>query len=156
MQTNCSRYATKDFKIQNRKRWQLDLAQWLAASGIEQDWGVERERERPKYMRSVNAVPCGCGTCYFCVAGITTGVAHRLGNRQREHDAALAAQTTHKWVSCSSNKCGWCVDERVRKYSESPTSARKKVVTYSTFTCSACDSLHRPICKTCRLKAAGH
>ena len=149
------RYANAKGQI-NRWKWQCDYAQWLAAAGIEQDWGGEREEgRRPVYLRQANRmIPCACQTCYFCLAKITTGVAHRQGARQRDHDAALNA-IPHKWTAVSCNKCGWCLDKRRAAYTEEAASVSRGAVSNSSkVTCLKCDPAGRPLCKKCRNSAA--
>ena len=42
---------------------------------IMKEW--DGKSEKPDWMHNRACVPCDCNECYFCINGITSGVAHR-------------------------------------------------------------------------------
>ena len=80
-------------KVFDRQAWQMDLAQFLVAQGLSDDWDgaptAVTAMDKPKWMRKRNVLPCSCKTCYFCVHGMTHGVAHKT-----KVSAAAAAATS--------------------------------------------------------------
>lgn len=141
-------------RVFDRHKWQMDLAQWLVAQGIRDDWTVPANK--PGWMRKMNLLPCDCKTCYFCVRGFTSGVQHKpkVSAAQKAEAAATAtaaatAVKTHAWVQASSeNRCGLCLDAGTKKGLSGK--ARTDGARKSRYTCLGCDPTGRPICKKCR------
>lgn len=144
-------------KVFDRQLWQMDLAQFLVAQGIQEDWNGTASSDKPKWMRKMNVLPCSCKTCYFCVRGLTHGVAHKekLSAAQKAAAAAAAAAaataSTHKWEKASSgNKCGICLDKKSK--AGVVGTIRRLGVASSTITCFGCMPTGRTVCKRCRTK----
>ena len=58
-----------------RHDFQIDLALSVMNYGIGLQWDGESD-ERPNFMRQNHFFPCDCNKCFFCLNGITTGIAH--------------------------------------------------------------------------------
>ena len=58
-----------------RHDFQIDLALSVMNYGIGLQWDGESD-ERPNFVQQNNFVPCNCNKCFFCLNGITTGIAH--------------------------------------------------------------------------------
>jgi hypothetical protein len=66
------RYLSKNA---GRHDFQVELGIALLNCAIEMDWnGVG---PKPAWMRQTVLVPCDCKMCYFCLKGLTNGVAHK-------------------------------------------------------------------------------
>lgn len=155
---SCSRHTIADTQTRRTRltggSGNVIMQNGLLQQASSRTWG-ERGGGRPAYLRQANRmIPCACQTCYFCLAKITTGVAHRQGARQRDHDAALNA-IPHKWTAVSGHKCGWCLDKRGAEYPEEAASVSRGAVSNSSkVTCLKCDPAGRPLCRKCRNSAA--
>ncbi len=66
--------------------FQIDLALSIMNYGIGLQWDGE-SATRPNFMWQREFVPCDCGKCFFCLKGITIGIAHP---RQREQRLLLS------------------------------------------------------------------
>ena len=55
--------------------FQIDLALSVMNYRISVQWDVESD-ERSNFMRQDPFIPCDCNKCFFCLNGITTGIAH--------------------------------------------------------------------------------
>jgi hypothetical protein len=55
--------------------FQIDLALSVMNYGIGLQWDGESDK-RPNFMRQDPFVPCDCNKSFFCLNGITTGIAH--------------------------------------------------------------------------------
>jgi len=58
-----------------RHDFQIDLALSVMNYGIGLQWDGESDK-RPNFIRQNHFVPCDCNKCFFCLNGITTGIAH--------------------------------------------------------------------------------
>jgi hypothetical protein len=55
----------------------------------------------PNFMRQGPFVPCDCGICFFCLNGITTGIAHPASKKEELLWRA-------DWVSLGMKSGGYC------------------------------------------------
>jgi hypothetical protein len=62
--------------------FQIDLALSIMNYGIGLQWDGE-SATRPNFMRQREFVPCDCGKCFFCLKGITIGIAHPPSKRAK-------------------------------------------------------------------------
>jgi hypothetical protein len=58
-----------------RHDFQIDLALSVMNYGISLQWDGESDKI-PNFMRQNHFVPCDCNKGFFCLNGITTGIAH--------------------------------------------------------------------------------
>jgi hypothetical protein len=58
-----------------RHNFQIDLALSIMNHGIGLQWDGASAK-RPNFMRQDPFVPYNCGKCFFCLNGITTGIAY--------------------------------------------------------------------------------
>jgi hypothetical protein len=65
----------KYLKKEGHYQFQIDLAMALIDMGIKEDWKDPFEdKDKPKWMRKEDEVPCQCRKCFFCCIGKTTGI----------------------------------------------------------------------------------
>ena len=134
--------------VNGRHDFQIDMGLALMNRGIEYDW--PEGKPRPKWIRKRDVVPYDCKKCYFCLHGMTNGITHKDGSRDRE--VVYANGVRVKTKNCtdvqvnlfkSSQYCKMCY----RKQDESICSGiRKKNCKFSKLGCPSCQE---SICKWC-------
>ena len=67
----------KDYldKNEGRREFQIDLALSIMNYGLSLDWDDDPAKQ-PDYVRGDAFTPCDCEKCFFCIHGLTSGVAH--------------------------------------------------------------------------------
>jgi hypothetical protein len=61
-------------------------------------------------MRQKEILPCSCHTCYFCVTGITKGVAHPDMSQPRSATGVTKKRKRRRKKSAPAGACGEYVD----------------------------------------------
>ena len=135
-----------------RHDFQIDLALSLMNYGIGLQWDGE-SAERPNFMRQDPFVPCDCGKCFFCLNGITNGIAHPPKKKAKvtvEYKCG-AHVTTNKCTDVrvslgleSGQYCRMCYRKQLT--TKLLAKERKKTCRTSAMGCSICKE---PICKEC-------
>ena len=101
-------------------------------------------------MRTGDFIPCNCKTCYFCLNGHTSGIAHV--NRKRPPVVEYKCETRVKTKKCSvvrvdlgkgNSYCRMCYMNTEKTGS---TAEKKKKYSRSRLGCVIC---REKICKTC-------
>ena len=64
-----------------RRKFQIDLGIALLNYGIGLDWDDTKVSPKPRWTRQSEFVPCDCEKCFFCLKGLTTGIAHKKNER---------------------------------------------------------------------------
>lgn len=147
-----------------RRKFQIDLGIALMNYGIELDWDGDKESQRPRWMRQSEFVPCDCEKCFFCLHGLTTGIAHPKNERVMIEYACGSRRRTNK---CSSERvllkkkngddmvnsayCRMCY--RKQDNDEIETEVKKSRCRKSKFGCVQCKE---PICDSCWPKYDKH
>ena len=135
-----------------RHDFQIDLALSLMNYGIGLQWDGE-SAERPNFMRQDPFVPCDCGKCFFCLKGITNGIAHPPEKKAKvtvEYKCGARVTTnkcTNERVSlglASGSYCRMCYRKQLT--TELLANERKKRCRTSQMGCPICKE---PICKEC-------
>jgi hypothetical protein len=113
----------------------------------------KRPPERPNFMRQDPFVPCDCGKCFFCLNGITTGIAHPPTKKAKvtvEYKCGTRV-TTNKCtdvrvsLGLSSGKyCRMCYRKQLT--TELSAKDRQQRCRTSRMGCPICKE---PICKEC-------
>ncbi len=81
-----------------RHNFQIDLALSIMNYGIGLQWdGVGAKR--PNFMWQDLFVPWDCGKCFFCLNGITTGIAHPPSKKSK----VTVEYASRTWAT--TNKC---------------------------------------------------
>ncbi len=83
--------------------FQIDLALSIMNYGIGLQWDGE-SATRPNFLQQTAFVPCDCGKCFFCLNGITTGIAHPPSTR---------AKVTVEYACGTRVKTNKCMSDRV-------------------------------------------
>ncbi len=97
-----------------RRDFQIDLALSIMNYGIGLQWD-RASAKRPNFMRQDPFVPCDCGKCFFCLNGITTGIACPPSKKAKvtvEYACGMRVTTnkcTDEWVNLGmlSGSCCW-------------------------------------------------
>ncbi len=157
-------------KNNGRRKMQIELGILLLNHAIELDmqkgkptykkdgttYTPWKDGERPKWMRQSAPIPCQCKQCYFCLNGITTGIAHPLKKRKVTIKAKNLVVKTSQCinervnVATRTSYCRMCYRKQhdavksdgTKKSSEE----KKKDCNYSKMGCVQCEE---PICKSC-------
>ena len=82
--------------------FQIDLAISIMNYCIGLQWDGE-SATKPNFMRQAEFVPCNCDKCFFCLNGITTGIAHPPSKRAKV-TVEYACGTRVKTNKCTSNQ----------------------------------------------------
>jgi hypothetical protein len=138
-----------DFQIQ------IDMALSVMNYGIGLQWDGESD-ERPTFMRQNPFVPCDCNKCFFCLNGITTGIAHPPTKKAKvtvEYKCGKCVMTNKctdvrvslGMVLVSGSYCRMCYRKQLT--TELSTKERRKTSRTSAMGCPICKE---PICKECR------
>jgi hypothetical protein len=143
-------YLRKDGRFQ----FQIDLAQALINYALEHEW-EDLDGPRPNWMRQKEFLPCDCKNCFFCLKGLTNGIAHKKQKSTRtifvQHDNSrtMTKDCTTKRVGlkrgsqfcrmCYRKQCNGTEEERARSMREKQNACK-----FSTMGCPSCDEL---ICK---------
>lgn len=100
-------------------------------------------------------MPCDCNRCYFCLNGITNGLAHAESRKKRKIEVVMANDVRIRMNMCTdvrvtildnSDYCRMCY--RIHR-SENPSlgyKAIRKMCSKSRMGCAQCKE---PICKSC-------
>ena len=86
-----------------RRKFQIDLGIALLNYGIGLDWDGIKVSLKPHWMRQLEFVPCDCEKCFFCLKGLTTGIAHKKNERVKIEYTCGSRRHTKK-----------CTTERVK------------------------------------------
>lgn len=151
----------KKYRSKNggRHDLQIDLAMSIINYGISLDWDG-KSKERPSYMRQAAFVPCDCGACFFCINGLTNGIAHKHTGKRRssEGGGGSATKKSRAVVECTMGKrvgltledgspmkwndfCKKCLEKRDGKWKD-----KVKNCPTSKLGCAKCNE---PICREC-------
>jgi hypothetical protein len=69
--------------------FQIDLAQSLINYAIENEW-EDLDGSCPNWMQQAKFIPCDCNNCFFCLKGLTNGIAENKRKSTRiifvQHD----------------------------------------------------------------------
>ena len=151
-----------------RRRFQVDLGIALMNYGIGLDWDGDKDSQRPSWMRQSEFVPCDCEKCFFCLHGLTNGIAHPRNKNVTIEYACGSRRRTNK---CSTERvllkkkngedmdysdyCRMCLRMQPdNDYYRSLTSRqRKKLCNNSRTGCVQCEE---PICDSCWPKYDKH
>ena len=57
-------------------RFQIDFGMALINYALENEW-EDIEGPRPNWIRQRGFIPCNCNNCFFCLKGLTNGIAHK-------------------------------------------------------------------------------
>ncbi len=135
-----------------RHDFQINLALSIMNYGIGLQWDGE-SATRPNFMRQIAFVPCDCGKCFFCLKGITIGIAHppsKIAKVTVEY-ACGKRVTTNKCTGDrvrldlkSGKYCRMCYQKQVS--TELKAKERKGRCRLSALGCPICKE---PICKEC-------
>jgi hypothetical protein len=138
-----------------------ELPSWIMAL----DWtGMVIRSQWPRWMRQSEFVPCDCEKCFFCLHGLTTGIAHPKNERVTIEYACGSRRRTNK---CSTERvllkkkngddmvnsvyCRMCY--RKQDNDEIETEVKKSRCRKSKFGCVQCKE---PICDSCWPKYDKH
>ena len=95
--------------------FQMDLGHALISKGIKMDCpniaDLDDPKKRPPYMRKKDWIPCSCNRCFFCVQGLTHGIAHKpkYGRRRVSTDTVIIDHPTMpEKLSKYTNYCRVC------------------------------------------------
>lgn len=147
-----SLYKKKD----GRYDFQIDLGIDLMNYGISKAW-PDLNQPRPNWMRQTPFVPCECKKCFFCLKGLTTGIAHRENRSIRttivHHDGSRTVTTGCTEVrvdlELGSSYCRQCY-RNAPKYNEDGVKMtavmKRKVCNSSRLGCSSCKE---HVCDAC-------
>ena len=128
---------------------QIDLGIAMMNYGIAMEWDGQSDT-RPDWMRQNSFVPCDCEKCFFCLNGLTNGIAHKSKKRKVTINYAGSRITTDKCTTKrmnfgmkNSDYCRMCY----RKQDDSLSSVAKKDRCKTSIL--GCPQCHEPICKAC-------
>ncbi len=109
--------------------------------------------KRPNFMRQDPFVPCNCGKCFFCLNGITTGIAHPPSKKVKvtvEFNCGTRLKTnkcTADRVSLGMKSGGYCrMCYRKQACTDLKANDRIQRCRTSAMGCAVCKE---PICKEC-------
>jgi hypothetical protein len=135
-----------------RHDFQIDLALSVMNYGIGLQWDGESD-ERPNFMRQNHFVPCNCNKCFFCLSGITTGIAHPPTKKAKitvDYKCGTPVTTnkcTDVQVSLGMQSGIYChMCYRKQLTTELSAKERKKTCRTSAMGCAICKE---SICKEC-------
>ena len=136
-----------------RHDFQIDLALSIMNYGIGLQWDGD-SATRPNFLQQTAFVPCNCGKCFFCLNGITTGIAHPPSKRAKvtvEYACGTRVKTnkcTRDWVNLglkSGEYCRMCYQKQVSTELVK-AKGRKQRCRTSRLGCAICKE---PICMEC-------
>jgi hypothetical protein len=139
-------------KNDGRYYFQMDLGTALISEGIFRDWKDPRDptSQKPPYMRQGEFVPCGCKTCFFCVNGFTTGIAHKRKQAtelQGGYDTVYCTGTREKISeSATSQRCRVCMK---RERELDPSASNKRIKSRAGSTRLGCRTCCTYVCSGC-------
>jgi hypothetical protein len=120
--------------------------------GISLQWDGKSD-ERPNFMRQNHFVPCDCNKCFFCLNGITIGIAHPPTKKAKvtvEYKFGTRV-TTNKCTDVrvslgmvSGSYCRMCYRKQLT--TELSANERRKTSRTSAIGCPICKE---PICTEC-------
>ena len=100
----------KTYKSKNggRHNFQIDLGIALLNYGVGLDW--DGKSERPDWMPGKDFKPCDCEKCFFCLNGLTNGIAHPPTKKRKVvvEYACGTRLTTNKCTNERVNILGKC------------------------------------------------
>jgi hypothetical protein len=135
-----------------RYKFQMDLGLALISHGLGMDWKEGfHEDDKPKYVRRLNYMPCGCGRCFFCHNGKTNGVDHKpvkpnnktvpRSPKEKKKCPEQRSSLVDKSIYCKS--CFWRWREENKSWSSGEVTKKCK---YSKMGCSVCEVV---VCTQC-------
>ena len=136
---------------EGRREFQIDLALDIMNYALSLEWDGDPDK-RPDYVRKDAFTPCDCEKCFFCVHGLTSGIAHAGIKRKAVfHYQCGGRQVTDGCTDVrvnlglsGSDYCRMCY----RKLDDSlSTKEKKKAV--KKFSQMGCNQCREPICKGC-------
>ena len=110
-------------------------------------------------MRQVTLLPCNCDMCYFCINGLTNGIAHP-SPKKRKVEIITANHVRVKTDKCTTERiklkdyadyCKMCYRKNIKRLKSENSSVdartiQKKLCNKSSMGCAQCKEL---ICKSC-------
>ena len=66
-----------------RHDFQIDLGIQFLNFAIDYDMKNMPVGKKPSWMRQSDPIPCNCDKCYFCITGMTTGIAHKTTKKRK-------------------------------------------------------------------------
>jgi hypothetical protein len=63
-------------KKRGRYWFLIDLGMALINYALDNEW-EDIKGPRPNWIRQREFIPCGCNNCFFCLKGLTNGIAHK-------------------------------------------------------------------------------
>ena len=152
-----SKYASKNH---GREDFQIDLGISLIKKGIEYDLEHKAQLgytgDYPNWMRLGALEPCDCEQCFFCVNGLTNGIAHKDTVKRKpakkykkevvecsEDRVRLTKEDGTPWTS--SDYCRVC-NRNSNKPKGVSFAIWKKDLTKSMLGCAQCNE---PVCEEC-------
>ena len=133
-----------------RHRFQMDLGNDLMKAGIAMDWkDLTDKKQKPVCIRKHDWIPCNCKICFFCVNGLTCGVAHKTRGAKRNtpsHARPACSKDRMPMGTQNSSCCAMCIwrgkaanpGMTLTKIRESCTQSRLGCLTCQEHVCEEC------------------
>ena len=137
--------------------FQIDLAQSLINYAIENEW-EDLDGPRPNWMRQKEFIPCDCNNCFFCIKGLTSGIAHKKSKAatvttfvQHDNSRTVTKGCTDKRVQLNrgSQHCRMCYRKQCKGTEKERARSSKDKVKACKTSEMGCPSCDEPICKKC-------
>jgi hypothetical protein len=145
-----------------RYRFQIDLGMTLINYALENEW-EDIEGPRPNWIRQREFIPCDCNNCFFCLKGLTNGIAHKKPRQtktlfiQCNNSRTVQKGCTDKQVDLKRG-CSYCrmcfrkSKGAVGADGKKMSAAMRKRKPYSNSARLGCPSCDEPICEKCWAK----
>jgi hypothetical protein len=145
-------YLRKD----GRFEFQIDLAQALINYALEHEW-EDLDGPRPNWMRQKEFLPCDCKNCFFCLKGLTNGIAHKKPKVSKtvfiQHNNSRTVQKgcTDKRVNLGrgSQHCRMCYRKQCNGTEEERARSKKEKMAACSSSRMGCPSCDEMICTKC-------
>jgi hypothetical protein len=132
-----------------RYDFQIDLAMKLMEAGIRMDWDdITDPSTKPSWMRQQNPIPCGCGECFFCKEGFTTGIAHAAKARASNAPVPRGHDKVREFLGASLH-CTYCYDRLHNEYPSWSAEQLRNKRKRSTKGCRKCGENGVRVCELC-------
>ena len=143
-------------KKRGRYRFQIDLGQALINYALQNEW-EDIDGPRPNWIRQREFIPCDCNNCFFCLKGLTSGIAHKKPKKtittfvQHDNTRIMTKDCTIKRVNLGrgSQYCRMCYRKQCKGTEDERARSAKEKESACYFSRTGCPSCDEPICKLC-------
>ncbi len=136
-------------KKECRLKFQIDLGIALLNHALANEWKDLDSDPSPEWTKKIDWVPCNCEQCFFCLNGLTNGMAHKKQKVRTtfvQHDNTCSVQNgyTDKHVDLMNGGgyCEMCYQKLANGIAENRAlskNEKKKLCKTSRLGCPSCD-----------------